>query len=74
MTKPTITRKQWEALNLTVATATTMLQSRIDECKHQRHDASMYEGWLQEAEAARTALSDVAAMIPFDVWFEKEEA
>ena len=70
----TMTRKQWELFNQTIATATTVLEMRIAELKYRGADASMYESWMREALAAREELHKLGAAIPWAVWIQKEEA
>jgi hypothetical protein len=69
-----MTRKQWDLLNQTVASAQTMLRSRIAEYEAKGHDAAMYQAWLDEADEARTELSRLGSAIPYEVWFAKEAA
>ena len=69
-----MTRKQWDVLNLTVASAQTMLRGRIAEYEAKGHDAAMYQEWLAEADQAREALTTLGARMPHEIWSKKEAA
>lgn len=69
-----MTRKQWDLLNQTISTALTMCKGRITDYKVKGLNPAMYEGWLREAEAARTELGSIGARMPHEVWSKQEVA
>lgn len=69
-----MTRKQWEHLNQAISTAIALSTTRIEDLKRSDWDASMYEGWLENAKTAQKVLVDLAIQIPYQVWYAEEEA
>jgi hypothetical protein len=69
-----ISKKQYDLFVAAIATAKTLLATRIEELTAKNWSTAMYEGWLAEAEQANQEIIALGIKMPASEWLRKEVA